>query len=214
VLSATSFRETPHRDAAPPRERRDRVPERRCLVSREALPADRLIRFVIAPDGRVVPDIDGRLPGRGLWLGASRDIVNAACAGRLFAKAARSPVVVEDGLADRLEALLARRCLDLVGLARRAGDAVAGYEKVRASLTGGKPALLLLASDSGSDGRRKLLSVAGGRPVIELFTSAELGGVFGRERTVYGAVAPGGLAKRLLAETRRLAGFRGAQAQW
>lgn len=208
MLSAMSCSEAP-RPTGPCK----RAPERRCLVSRESLPRDQLIRFVVAPDGRIVPDIEGRLPGRGLWLRAARDIVNAACAGRVFAKAARAPVVVEDALADRVEGLLFRRCLDLVGLARRAGDAVAGYEKVRATLTGGKPALLLLASDSGTEGRRKLLPMAGDVPLIDLFTSAELGGVFGRERAVYVAVAPGGLARRLLTDARRLAGFRGAHAE-
>lgn len=200
MLSAATSQDAPRRN------RGGRSPERRCLVSRESLPVDRLIRFVVAPDGGLVADIEGRLPGRGLWLRASRDIVNAACAGRLFAKAARRPVMVGDALADRVEAQLRRRSLELVGLARRAGAAIAGYEKVKASLADGKPALLLVASDAGADGRR--ISRAADVPVVDLFTGAELGAVFGRERAVHVAIAPGGLARRLRVETCRLAGFR------
>ena len=104
---------------------------RRCIVTGAVRPKTELVRFVVDPGGRIVPDVAGRLPGRGLWLSARRDIVAAAVAKRLFARAARAPVVVEDGLGDRVEALLAARCGDLLGLARRAGQAVVGFEKTR-----------------------------------------------------------------------------------
>lgn len=192
-----------------PRARRDaQTRQRRCLVSRDTYPVDRLIRFVVGPNQTIVPDIDGRLPGRGLWLQAQRDIVEAACDGRHFAKAARAPVQVESGLADHIEDLLSRRCLNLVGLARRSSDAVAGFEKVRAFLKSGKSAVLLIASDGGNDGRRKMLSVGGDMTVIDLFSSAELGQVFGREKTVFATVQEGGLATLLVREANRLKGFR------
>jgi len=186
--------------------------ERRCLVSRDTLPIDQLIRFVVGPDQRVIPDIEGRLPGRGLWLRAGRETVETACDGRYFAKAARAPVRAETGLADRVEALLARRCLDVIGLARRSSEAVAGFEKVRALLKSGKSAVLLIASDSGNDSRRKMLSVGGDVTVIDLFSSTELGQVFGRERTVFAAVIKGGLATLLVRDTSRLMGFRSTGA--
>ena len=196
---------------SPGRRVTDASPQRRCLVSRESYPTDQLVRFVVGPDNSVVPDIEGRLPGRGLWLRATRDIVDDACRKRIFAKAARSPVVVVDGLADRIEDLLRRRCLNLLGLARRAGDAVGGFEKVSAALAGGKAGVFLIACDAGEEGRRKLLSIAGDVPVVELFTSEELGGVFGRERIVYIAVEFGGLSTRLVSEACRLSGFRRSQ---
>ncbi len=96
----------------------------------------------------------GRLPGRGLWLTPRRDIVDSAVAKRLFARAARRPVVVPAGLADRVEALLARRCVDLIGLARRAGQAVAGFAKVEAALDKGEAAVLVEAAD-GAAGRAR-----------------------------------------------------------
>jgi hypothetical protein len=206
MQAASASRED--RPSADGRRTRARQPERRCLVSRVSLPIDRLIRFVIGPDGRVVPDVDGRLPGRGLWLRASRDIVNRACAGHVFAKAAHAPVPVEDGLADRIEGLLARRCLDLLGLARRTGAAVGGFEKAGARVRSGRAALVLVASDAAGGGRHKVAGIDADVPVFALFSGAELGAVFGRERTVHVAVADGGLATKLAAECSRLADFR------
>jgi predicted RNA-binding protein YlxR (DUF448 family) len=187
-----------------------RAPERRCLVTRESLPVDRLVRFVVAPDGAVVPDIEGRLPGRGLWLCAARDIVNKACAGRAFAKAARQATIVEDGLADRVERQLARRCLDLIGLARRTGDAVAGFEKAAEFLRRRRPGLIFFACDGAEGARGRIAGAAPAAPVVELLSSAELGAVFGRDRTVNVVVAEGGLAARLKVDCARLAGFRPA----
>ena len=185
---------------------------RRCLVNREALPVDRLIRFVVGPDQTIVPDINGRLPGRGLWVQAMRTTVQEACDGKHFAKAARAHVQVEAGLADQVEGLLSQRCLNLIGLARRSSDAVAGFEKVKALLKSQKSAVLFIASDGATDGRRKMLAVSGNTVVVDLFSSAELGHVFGREKTVFAALNEGGLANLLIHEASRLKGFRSAGA--
>lgn len=184
---------------------------RRCIVTRASLPAEQLVRFVVGPDGAVVPDVAGRLPGRGLWLCAARDIVERACAGNLFARAARTPVVVPDDLVHRVEALLAGRCLELIGLARRAGEAVAGFEKVRAMLSRSRAGVLLAACDASDDGRARLAGAAPEVPRIEVLTRAELGGVFGRDDAVHAAIAKGRLADRLIGEAARLAGFRPRQ---
>ena len=167
-----------------------------------------LIRFVIAPDGRIVPDVAGKLPGRGLWLTAERDIVATAVTKRLFARAARQPVIVDDDLAERVEALVAARCCDQIGLARRAGQAVAGFAKVETALAGGKVGVLLAASDGAAHGRAKLRALAPGLPLVEQLTAAELGAAFAREHVVHAALAPGRLAEALVADATRLAGFR------
>jgi predicted RNA-binding protein YlxR (DUF448 family) len=185
-------------------------PARRCIVTGETLPRERLVRFVVDPDGVVLPDVTERLPGRGLWLRATRSMVQTACAKGLFSKAARARVTAPPDLADRVEALLAQRCLDLLGLARRAGQAVAGFEKVAGMLRGGAGALLLEASDGAEDGRRKIRRLAPEVPLIALFSAAELGGAMGREQSVHVALAPGSLADRLRLQAERLAGFRGA----
>jgi predicted RNA-binding protein YlxR (DUF448 family) len=170
-------------------------------------PKEELLRFVAAPDGTVVPDLAQRLPGRGLWLTARRDIVAAAVAKRLFARAARAPVTVPSDLALQVEGLLRRRCSDLVGLARRAGQAIAGFEKVRAALREGKAAVLIAAADGGESGREKLRSVGPRLPLIEALTAAELGAALGREHVVHAALVPGRLAREFEIAASRLAAY-------
>ncbi len=182
--------------------------QRRCLVTRAASERDHLIRFVLGPDHRVLPDLEERLPGRGMWLSAERDVVNKAVARNLFARAARAPAAADADLAATVERLLAKRALEGVGLARRAGQVVVGFEQVRAWLRASKAALLIAASDSAADGRAKLRRLAPDLPLITAFSRAELGACLGRDEVVHVAVAPGGLAQRLLRDVGRLAGFR------
>ena len=185
-----------------------RSPQRRCIATRESGPREGLIRFAISPDGEVVPDLGERLPGRGLWLSARRDIVHRACTENLFSKAARRKVSVPADLPDRLTDLLDRRCLDMIGLARRSGQAVTGFEKVRAAAKGGTVALLLEASDGALDGREKLERILPGSEVLSLWTAAALGVPFGRDRAVHVAILEGGFAGRLKREAARLQGMR------
>ncbi|WP_142849385.1 RNA-binding protein [Telmatospirillum sp. J64-1] len=183
-------------------------PSRRCIATGRVRPAEEMIRFVVGPDGTVVPDIEGSLPGRGLWISPERDMIAVAQAKRLFAKAARARVTVPEDLAERVERLLSRRCLQIVGLARRAGQVVTGFEKVKAELAARRVALLLEAADAAEGGRAKLSGVGRGVPVIDLFTRDELAVALGRDNPVHVAFAPGRLAQRLAVECRRLQGFR------
>jgi predicted RNA-binding protein YlxR (DUF448 family) len=182
--------------------------QRRCLVTRASDERHQLIRFVLDPEHRVLPDLDERLPGRGMWLSADRDVVNKAVAGRLFARAARAPAAAETDLAETVERLLARRALDSVGLARRAGQVVVGFEQVRAWLRASKAAVLIAAADGAAEGRAKLRRLAPDQRLVTAFSRAELGACIGRDDVVHVAVAPGGLAQRLLRDVERLAGFR------
>lgn len=183
-------------------------PRRRCIVTGEVRERDGLLRFVVGPDGAVVPDIEARLPGRGLWLTPRRHILERAMAKRVFARAARRPVVVPPELADRIEALLARRCGDSLGLARRAGLAVAGFDRVGEAVRRGSAALLLFALDGAEAGRRKLGALGRDLPSASVLTADELGAAFGRERIVHVAIGGGTLCRRLLHDLSRLAGFR------
>ena len=185
-----------------------RGPQRRCIVTGESGERALLLRFVVGPGGEIVPDLAARLPGRGLWLAARRDIVERAVAKRLFARAARRPVSVPPGFADRLEALLVQRCIEAVGLARRAGLAVAGFEKVREAVRTGKSALLLAALDGAEGGRSKLAGLARDLPLAVVLSAAELGIAFGREHVVQAAIGRGPLCGRLAADAKRIAGFR------
>lgn len=185
-------------------------PERRCIATGESAPAAGLVRFVLGPDGSVVPDVEGRLPGRGVWLTADRERVAFALKKRLFNRAFRREVAVPDGLPDLLEGLLARRLGGIVSLARKAGQAVTGFEKVRERLRAGKAAVLVAASDGAADGRAKLVALAPGVPLLDVLDATELGLAFGRDFAIHAALDAGGLADRALAEAARLAGFRKA----
>lgn len=186
---------------------------RRCILTRMSLPTSRLVRFVVAPDRTVVPDVAEKLPGRGLWLRAERDIIDRACSTQLFARTSGENVVQPSNLSDRLEQLLAARCFDLIGLARRAGQAVSGYEKVRAELRRNKTrhgagAVLLIASDGPSDAAPRMNALAKGAVILQTFDGAEIGAAFGRERVVYAVIGRGQIADRLVVEMCRLEGFR------
>ena len=182
-------------------------PERRCIATGETQPAAGLIRFVIGPDAQVVPDLRGRLPGRGIWVAADRAALDKAVAKGLFARAARQPVTVAPGLATEVEAMLARQVVDLISLARKSGDAVTGYEKVKDWLQKEEAEVLIQASDGSSRGKSKLSTPYGGS-YIGWLTADELGLAFGRETVIHAALRAGGLARRVVDEARRLKGLR------
>lgn len=183
--------------------------ERRCIVSGDILPKEALLRFVVGPDGTVVPDLDAKLPGRGLWLRAERDIIRAACAKGAFSRAARREAHPPGDLPGDVERLLRRRCLELIGLARRSGALVAGFEAVKAFLSEAEAGALLAASDGATDGKGKIRALAPGVPVVDQFDGQELGAALGRDHVVHGAVAKGRLAERIVREAERLAGVIG-----
>ena len=167
-----------------------------------------MLRFVVGPSGELVPDVASDLPGRGLWLTPRREILERAVAKRLFGRAARRPVTVPPELPDRIEALLAQRCCDAIGLARRAGLAVAGFQKVCEAVRAGKVGLLLAALDGAEGGRNKIRALGRELPLASVLTGAEMGEVFGRDHVVHVALGGGRLSSRLLADAERIAGFR------
>lgn len=181
---------------------------RRCLVTGAVRPKGELLRFVLDPAGKIVPDVAGKLPGRGLWLTAQRDIVSEAASKRVFARAAKAPAIVPAGLEDRIEALLAQRCIEILGLARRAGLAVAGFVRVKTALTKGEAAVLVEATDGAADGQEKLASVVPSLPRVSCLSAREMGVAFGREHAVHAALGKGRLADLFIVEARRLHGFR------
>ena len=181
---------------------------RRCIASGASRPRDGLLRFVVGPGGALVPDLGENLPGRGLWVSAERDLLAKACEHGLFARAARQPIAVAPDLIDEVERQLTARALDILGLARRAGALVAGFDKVQHALMGGRVAVLVEASDGARHGRARLGALARDIPVIAQFDGAALSRSLGRENVVHAALAPGGLADRFLRESARLAGVR------
>jgi len=188
---------------------RDEEAMRKCIVSGELLPKAQMIRFVVGPDAQIVPDIAGKLPGRGIWVSAERATLEKAVAKKLFARAAKQPVEVPEGLVDRIEALLAQRLIGLIGLARKSGRAVAGFEKVKDWLAREDLSVkvLLQASDGSDRGKSKLWTPQGAR-FVGWLSADELGQAFGRETVVHAAIGAGGLAPRVVEEAARLKALR------
>lgn len=180
--------------------------ERRCLVAGEARPRAGLIRFVVGPDNTLYPDLAEKLPGRGLWVSADRSALETAISRKLFAKAARAAVKVPDDLIEQIAAGLRRRLAEQIGLARRAGKAVAGFEKVSEWLKRGEAGLILRASD-GSEGTLGDLKL-GEVNVLMPLTADELGAPFARPSAVNVAIAKGALAERIGREALRVIGLR------
>jgi predicted RNA-binding protein YlxR (DUF448 family) len=185
----------------------DDGPERKCIVTGEVQPASGLVRFVVGPENQVVPDILGRLPGRGIYVSADKPSIEKAAAKGLFARAAKQPVKVQDDLADMVEKLLVRRVVDLISLARKSGKAVTGYEKVKDWLSKEDAQVLIQASDGSERGKSKLSTPHYGS-FIGWLTSEELGLAFGRQTVIHGALGTGGLTQRVVEEAQRLKGMR------
>jgi len=201
------------RPAGGPQTHAQSARERRDVVSGEVMPEARLIRFVSGPDGAVVPDLARKLPGRGVWVEASRESVAAAVKRNGFARSAKAPLKPQADLPELVDRLLARRCLEQLGLARKEGALISGFEKTASAIGSGKAAWWIEASDGATDGRRKLFAARAKSPNPELpvcgaFTAEELGVSTGGETVIHVALLAGRRAGRWTEEVRRLAGFR------
>ncbi|MBO6601669.1 RNA-binding protein [Boseongicola sp. H5] len=183
--------------------------ERRCIATGETQPKGGLIRFVVGPEGQVVPDVLERLPGRGIWVSADRAALELAVKKNLFSRGAKTQVTVPADLLDQTETVLTRRLTDLIALSRKGGYAVAGFEKVKGWLAEGRAKVLLQASDGSERGKSKLWTPEGGR-FFGCLTATELGLAFGRQSVIHGALAAGGLTARVVEEAAKLQGLRKA----
>ena len=186
--------------------------QRRDIVSGEVMDEDRLIRFVAGPDGVVAPDLARKLPGRGLWVAADRTSVETAARKNAFSRAAKAKLSAPADLADRVDALLARRILAGLGLARRAGGLILGFESVIGAVRADKVGWIVEASDGAADGRNKLLyaSKALTKPprLLGAFNSDELSLALGLGNVIHLAFLAGRGAERWTTDVERLSGFR------
>ncbi len=183
-------------------------PERRCIATGEVQPKRGLIRFAVSPDGQIVPDVLEKLPGRGIWVSAERDALTTAVQKKLFARGAKQSVTVPETLVEDVEALLAKRLIDRISMARKAGKAVAGYEKVKDWLGRDEARILFQATDGSERGKSKLHPPGGRGSFFEVLTASELGLSFGRERVIHAALGFGGLTERIREDAIRLSGVR------
>jgi uncharacterized protein len=201
-------------------ERDDDVEEagslRRCILTRvERDPAD-LLRFVADPEGRLVPDLSRKLPGRGVWVTADKASVAAATEAKAFAKSLKRAVAVAPDLPQAVETLFVRRVLEALSLANKAGLVTTGFEKVEAFISGGRAAVLLQGSDAAEDGKRRLdrkftaIQRDSGKaaPVVDWLIIEQLSLAIGRSNVVHAALKQGGATQRFLREAERLRRYR------
>jgi predicted RNA-binding protein YlxR (DUF448 family) len=184
-----------------------------CIVTGECLDPAKLLRFVLGPEGEVVPDLKQRLPGRGVWVRADRRQVAKAVAEQRFSRAFRAKCAASPGLPDQVESLLRREARQYLALANKAGLVAAGFDGTVRALEAGRARLLIEAVDGAQDGLRKLRNK---RPqdceIVAIFDSEELGLALGRANVIHAAVAGGGLAEKLLAAVRRIEAFNAGTA--
>ena len=186
---------------------RSNGPERKCLATGEVQPKHGLIRFVLGPEGQVVADVMDKLPGRGVYVTAEREAIEAAVKKKLFSRGFKTQVTMPDGLADEVERQVLRRLIELLSLARKSGAAVGGYEKVKDWLSKEEAQVLIQAVDGSGRGKSKLSTPHMGN-YIGCLTADELGMAFGRQTVIHAALASGGLSKRVVEEAQRLQGMR------
>jgi uncharacterized protein len=197
-------------DAGP----RRRGPARLCAATRTVRPASELLRFVVGPDGEAVPDVKNKLPGRGLWITATREALAEAIRRKVFARGFKRDVRLPPDLPERTERLLERSVLDALAMAGKAGLVAAGFAKAETALAGPRAVALLHAAEAAAEGSRKLnaawrrRSSAAEPVVIGTLTSAQLDLALNRPNVVHAALLAGPASETFLARCQRLERFR------
>lgn len=181
---------------------------RTCIATGEEKPKEEMVRFVSDPSGNIIPDIAGKLPGRGVWVSATREALAEAIKKNLFSRSLKQKAAISETLIETVETLLKQRISNLLSLANKSGVLVTGFTKSMEALTSRKAAVWLEASDGGEADFVKLSRLPHGLPAFRQFSRVELGGPVGRGECVHVVVLASGLAAEILKEMRRFAGFR------
>ena len=191
---------------------------RMCAVTREVRPIDELIRFVVSPQGEVIPDLKRKLPGRGLWVSASHRAVAEAVRRNQFGKGFKRDLRVAPTLVADTEALLVRSVIEALAMAAKAGQAVSGFSKVQGALEQRQAEALLHASDGAVDGIRKLDAIVRQNagindespefPVVTALTSEQLDLALGRSNVIHAALLAGPASKTFLSRSHVLVRYR------
>ncbi len=194
--------------------------ERTCIVSGAKGPPETMLRFALAPDGRVIPDIRRKLPGRGVWTHLSSAMVQRAVEKRAFSRAFRVQAEAPERLASEVDEQLERDALQSLSIVNKAGMVVSGAFKVDSAIRTGDMAALIQASDGASDGaqkrsralRAKFGDLAATIPWIYLFSSSQLGLALGRANVIHAALKSGAATSAFLARAERLRRYRASEA--
>ncbi len=191
---------------------------RLCVVTRQVRPIDELIRFVVSPTGEVIPDLKRKLPGRGLWVSASRQAVAEAVRRNHFSRGFKRDIRAAPALASDTETLLVRSVTEALAMAAKAGQVVSGFSKVEGALMLRQAQALIHASDGAADGIRKLDALvrqnAGNGeesheiPILNALTSEQLDLALGRSNVIHAALLAGPAGKTFLSRSQLLVRYR------
>jgi uncharacterized protein len=190
--------------------------ERTCALTRELKPASEMIRFVLDPSGTVVPDVKRKLPGRGIWITASRAAIEDAAKRNVFTRGFKRDVRTAGDLAARTDQLIERAALDALAIAGKAGAVIGGFTRVEAAVDRDHILALIHAADAGDDGKRKLDAAlrrqTSGKSseivVIDVFSGGQLDLALNRPNVVHAALLAGPGSETFLTRAARLTRFR------
>lgn len=199
----------------------DKQPNRQCALTREVKPVADLLRFVVSPDGELVPDTDAKAEGRGVWISLGEKQVAEAVRKKAFERSLKQQLTVPEDLAALARRRLTERFVASLQMARKAGKLVTGAYQVREAIEKGEAVALITATDAAEDGRAKMLSSVRGRrkaaeeaglpapavPHLELLDSSQLGLAFGLESVIHAALVNGAASQSALERANRLARY-------
>ncbi len=183
---------------------------RTCAQTRQSLPQSELIRFVADDAGNVFPDVSARAPGRGVWVKADKEILENAIKSNAFARSLKSKAHPKPELIEQTIIALKTKVLGFLGMARRAGVLITGFDKVEDEIKKSAPAFLIEASDGSEDGRGKIIALSKkwkNVPIIGIFTNQDLGNAIGRDNIIHALMIKGQFAQNWANELKRLEGF-------
>jgi uncharacterized protein len=193
----------------------EKGPNRTCVATRSVLPIGALIRFALDGEGKLTPDIRGKLPGRGVWVTGMRSALEEAIRKKSFARSLKQPVIMAADLPDQVDQLLVADARQSLAMANKAGVVITGFAKVEAAIGKGNVQALVSAHDGGEDGRRKILQAVkrnnageAAIPVFSLFASHELDLALGRENAIHAALLAGSACDAFVKRCQRLEIFR------
>ncbi len=189
---------------------KQKIQLRECALQKQAKPVEQLLRFALSPDAEIVPDIDAKAPGRGVWISDNEQAISDAVKKNAFAKSLKQKVKVPSELAQITRTRLEQRLKGALGLARKAGQLQTGATRVKSAISSGSVLALITATDAASDGRRKILAAlkATGSgdevPQFDILTSLQLGLALGQENVIHAALTRGAAAKSALSRVKKL----------
>ena len=177
---------------------------RKCLVTGVTIEKKNLIRFVLSPQNDLVADINQKLPGRGYWVKAERQIVLKAIKKNILIKATKQEVSIEKNVLERIESQLKKKIINQISLCRKAGMAIFGFDKIKVALSKNNIGLLIQAIDGSDKEKKRILNKSIPKIINNCFTASDLGKAFSREKVVHCAILQSGFVENINFDSNRL----------